>query len=109
MDAYAFCVYGIATVEGTVRQQKAVAILPRVLNQVDVALINTNYAIEAKLNPVTDSLFIEDANSPYANLLVAREDNKDSPAIKKLVAALNSPAVKKFIQDKYKGAVVPAF
>jgi len=85
------------------------ATLPRVLNQVDVALINTNYAIEAKLNPVTDSLFIEDANSPYANLLVAREDNKDSPAIKKLVAALNSPAVKKFIQDKYKGAVVPAF
>ena len=54
------------------------ATLPRVLNQVDVALINTNYAIEAKLNPVTDSLFIEDANSPYANLLVAREDNKDS-------------------------------
>ena len=85
------------------------ATLPRVLNQVDVALINTNYAIEAKLNPVTDSLFIEDANSPYANLLVAREDNKDSPAIKKLVAALNSPAVKKFIQEKYKGAVVPAF
>lgn len=85
------------------------ATLPRVLNQVDVALINTNYAIEAKLNPVTDSLFIEDANSPYANLLVAREDNKDSQAIKKLVAALNSPAVKKFIQDKYKGAVVPAF
>jgi len=85
------------------------ATLPRVLNQVDVALINTNYAIEAKLNPVKDSLFIEDANSPYANLLVAREDNKDSPAFKKLAAALNSPAVKKFIEDKYKGAVVPAF
>lgn len=85
------------------------ATLPRVLNQVDVALINTNYAIEAKLNPIKDSLFIEDANSPYANLLVAREDNKDSPAIKKLAAALNSPAVKKFIDDKYKGAVVPAF
>ncbi|AKZ64133.1 methionine ABC transporter substrate-binding protein [Herbaspirillum hiltneri N3] len=85
------------------------ATLPRVLNQVDVALINTNYAIEAKLNPVKDSLFIEDANSPYANLLVARTDNKDSAAIKKLAAALNSPAVKKFIEEKYKGAVVPAF
>ncbi len=85
------------------------ATLPRVLNQVDLALINTNYAIEAKLNPVKDSLFIEDANSPYANLLVAREDNKNSPAFKKLVAALNSPEVKKFIEDKYKGAVVPAF
>ena len=85
------------------------ATLPRVLNQVDLALINTNYAIEAKLNPVKDSLFIEDANSPYANLLVAREDNKNSPAFKKLVAALNSPEVKKFIEEKYKGAVVPAF
>ncbi|HTN65696.1 MAG TPA: MetQ/NlpA family ABC transporter substrate-binding protein [Burkholderiaceae bacterium] len=85
------------------------ATLPRVLNQVDLALINTNYAIEAKLNPVKDSLFIEDANSPYANLLVARTDNKDSPAIKKLAAALNSPEVKQFLADKYKGAVVPAF
>jgi len=85
------------------------ATLPRVLNQVDLALINTNYALEAKLNPVKDSLFIEDANSPYANLLVAREDNKDSPAMKKLAAALNSPDVKKFIEEKYKGAIVPAF
>jgi D-methionine transport system substrate-binding protein len=85
------------------------ATLPRVLNQVDLALINTNYAIEAKLNPVKDSLFIEDANSPYANLLVARPDNKDSAAIKKLAVALNSPEVKKFIEEKYKGAVVPAF
>ncbi|MES2103581.1 MAG: MetQ/NlpA family ABC transporter substrate-binding protein [Pseudomonadota bacterium] len=85
------------------------ATLPRVLDQVDLALINTNYAIEVKLNPVKDSLFIEDANSPYANLLVAREDNKNSDAFKKLVLALNSPEVKKFIEDKYKGAVVPAF
>ncbi|MFZ6755273.1 MetQ/NlpA family ABC transporter substrate-binding protein [Undibacterium sp. Dicai25W] len=85
------------------------ATLPRVLNQVDLALINTNYAIEAKLNPVKDSLFIEDANSPYANLLVARDDNKNSPAFKKLIAALQSPEVKKFIEEKYKGAVVPAF
>jgi hypothetical protein len=78
------------------------ATLPRVLNQVDVALINTNYAIEAKLNPVKDSLFIEDANSPYANLLVAREDNKNSPAFKKLIAALNSPEVKRFIEENTK-------
>ena len=85
------------------------ATLPRVLNQVDLAVINTNYAIEAKLNPLKDSLFIEDATSPYANLLVARDDNANSPAMKKLAAALNSPAVKQFIADKYKGAVVPAF
>jgi D-methionine transport system substrate-binding protein len=85
------------------------ATLPRVLNQVDLALINTNYAIEAKLNPVKDALFIEDANSPYANLLVARTDNQHQPAFKKLAAALNSPEVKKFIQERYKGAVIPAF
>ncbi|KRB70581.1 MetQ/NlpA family ABC transporter substrate-binding protein [Noviherbaspirillum sp. Root189] len=85
------------------------ATLPRVLNQVDLALINTNYALEAKLNPVKDSLFIENGDSPYANLLVAREDNKNSEAIKKLASALNSPEVKKFIEEKYKGAVVPAF
>ncbi len=85
------------------------ATLPRILGQVDLALINTNYAIEAKLNPVKDSLFIEDANSPYANLLVARDDNKDRPAFKKLAAVLNSAEVKKFIQERYKGAVVPAF
>ena len=85
------------------------ATLPRVLNQVDLAVINTNYAIEAKLNPLKDSLFIEDASSPYANLLVARVDNADSPAIRKLAAALNSPEVKQFLADKYQGAVVPAF
>lgn len=85
------------------------ATLPRVLGQVDLALINTNYAIAAKLNPVKDSLFIEDGKSPYANLLIAREDNKDSAAMKKLVAAMTSPEVKQFIEEKYKGAVVPAF
>ena len=85
------------------------ATLPRILNQVDLAVINTNYAIEAGLNPLKDSLFIEDASSPYANLLVAREDNADSPAMKKLAATLNSPEVKQFLADKYKGAVVPAF
>jgi D-methionine transport system substrate-binding protein len=85
------------------------ATLPRVLDQVDLALINTNYAIEAKLVPTRDALFIEDSKSPYANLLVSRPDNKDSDAVKKLVAALHSEDVKKFIESKYQGAVVPAF
>ncbi|WP_417066751.1 MetQ/NlpA family ABC transporter substrate-binding protein [Niveibacterium terrae] len=85
------------------------ATLPRILPQVDLALINTNYALEAKLNPAKDALAIEGAQSPYVNVLVARADNAQSPAIKKLAAALNSPEVKKFIQAKYKGAVVPAF
>ncbi len=85
------------------------ATLPRVLTQVDLALINTNYAIEAKLNPKADALFIEGDDSPYVNILVARPDNQDSDALKKLVGALHSPEVKAFINEKYKGAVIPAF
>ncbi|HLT05242.1 MAG TPA: MetQ/NlpA family ABC transporter substrate-binding protein, partial [Pseudomonas sp.] len=85
------------------------ATLPRVLNQVDLALINTNYALEAGLNPAEDALIIEGEESPYVNILVSREDNKDSPALRKLVKALRSDAVKAFIEEKYQGAVVPAF
>ncbi|MCQ4279361.1 MetQ/NlpA family ABC transporter substrate-binding protein [Pseudomonas stutzeri] len=85
------------------------ATLPRVLTQVDLALINTNYALEAKLNPTEDALFIEGNDSPYVNILVARPDNKDSAAMQKLIEALHSEEVKQFINEKYKGAVVPAF
>lgn len=85
------------------------ATIPRVLTQVDLALINTNYALEAKLDPSKDALVIEGKDSPYVNILVARPDDKDSAAMKKLVAALHSPEVKQFILEKYKGAVVPAF
>ncbi|SDG50357.1 D-methionine transport system substrate-binding protein [Thermoanaerobacter thermohydrosulfuricus] len=83
--------------------------LPRVLQDVDFAIINTNYALDAKLNPVKDSLFIEDKDSPYANVLTVRPDNQNDPAIRELAKALNSPEVKKFIEEKYKGAIVPAF
>jgi D-methionine transport system substrate-binding protein len=85
------------------------ATLPRVLPDVDVAVINTNYAFEAGLVPTRDALFIEDSDSPYVNILAARPDNKDDEAIRKLAAALNSPEVKQFIEEKYEGAVVPAF
>ncbi|OAE12223.1 methionine ABC transporter substrate-binding protein [Pseudomonas simiae] len=85
------------------------ALLPRVLDQVDLDVINTNYALEAGLNPAKDALIIEDAKSPYVNFLVARPDNKDSDAIQKLAKALTSPEVKAFIEKKYNGAVVPAF
>ena len=85
------------------------ALLPRVLDQVDLDMINANYALEAGLNPATDALIIEGADSPYVNFLVARPDNKDSDAIQKLAKALTSPEVKAFIEQKYKGAVVPAF
>ncbi|WP_270168889.1 MetQ/NlpA family ABC transporter substrate-binding protein [Paenibacillus sp. SYP-B4298] len=85
------------------------ATLPRVLDEVAIATINTNYALEAGLNPTEDALFIEDKDSPYVNIVAARPDNKDSEAIQKLVAALQTPEVEKFINEKYKGAVVPAF
>ncbi|WP_407314058.1 MetQ/NlpA family ABC transporter substrate-binding protein [Pseudomonas sp. nanlin1] len=85
------------------------ATIPRVLTQVDLALINTNYALEVKLDPAKDALLIEGNDSPYVNILVSRPDNKDTPAMQKLAAALHSPQLKQFILDNYKGAVLPAF
>ena len=85
------------------------AMLPRVLDQVDLALINTNYALDAGLNPTQDALTIESKDSPYVNYLVARADNKDDPRVQKLAKALTSPEVKAFIEHKYHGAVLPAF
>jgi D-methionine transport system substrate-binding protein len=83
--------------------------LPRVLDQVDLALINTNYALDAKLNPTRDALALESSDSPYVNFLVSREDNRNDPRVLKLAAALRSPEVKGFILKKYEGAVLPAF
>ena len=85
------------------------AMLPRALDQVDLALINTNYALNAKLDPTRDALFIEDAHSPYVNYLVGRPDNKDNADVKALAAALTTPKVKAFIAARYHGAVVAAF
>ncbi len=84
------------------------ATLPRVLDQVDMAVINTNYALDAGLKPRTDALMLEGGDSPYVNYLVARADNQTDPRIRALAAALRSQAVKDFIAEKYDGAVVPA-
>ncbi|MGH6617228.1 MetQ/NlpA family ABC transporter substrate-binding protein [Sphingomonas sp.] len=85
------------------------ATLPRVLDQLDLALINTNYALDAKLNPVRDALLIEDAKSPYVNFVVGRAGEDKDPRVVKLIAALRSPATRSFIETHYKGAVLPAF
>lgn len=85
------------------------AALPRVLDQVDLALINTNYALDAKLNPTRDALLIEGKDSPYVNFVVGPESARNDPRVQKLVAALRGPAVKAFIQRRYQGAVLPAF
>jgi lipoprotein, YaeC family len=83
--------------------------LPRVLQDVDLAIINTNFALKGGLDPLKDSIFMEDKDSPYANVLTVRPDNQNNPAIQELVKALNSDKVKKYIEDTYKGAIVPAF
>jgi len=85
------------------------AMLPRVLDQVDLALINTNYALDAGLDPTRDALAIESKDSPYVNFLVARPDNRDDARVQKLARVLTGPEVKAFIEQKYKGAVLPAF
>ncbi|WP_053695866.1 MetQ/NlpA family ABC transporter substrate-binding protein [Streptomyces sp. NRRL F-5755] len=85
-------------------------IAPR-LADVDAAVINGNFAIGAQLKPSTDALALEKAeNNPYANFLAVKKGNEDDPRVEKLAKLLNSPEVKKFIEDKYKdGSVIPAF
>jgi D-methionine transport system substrate-binding protein len=83
--------------------------LPRTLDEVDLALINTNYALAAGLNPTKDALLIESKDSPYVNYLVGRPDNQHDPRMQKLARVLNSPEIKAFIEQKYHGAVLPAF
>lgn len=90
-------------------QMMDAAMLPRALADLDLCVINSNYALEADLNPVKDSIFMEPKDSPFANVLVVRPEDKDKETIKKLDQALRSPEVKKFIEDNYAGSVIPAF
>ena len=83
--------------------------IPRSLDDVDAAVINTNFALEVGLTPTKDGLLVEDKDSPYANILAVRKDNKDSDAIKALSEALTSDKVKQFINEKYKGSILPSF
>lgn len=83
--------------------------VPRTLGDTAISVINTNFAMNAGLNPVKDALAIESKDSPYANILVVKDGNENTPKIKALVKALNSESVKNFINEKYKGAIIPAF
>ncbi|MCM8738334.1 MetQ/NlpA family ABC transporter substrate-binding protein [Azospirillum sp. A1-3] len=83
--------------------------LPRSLDDVTVAAINTNFALEAGIDPVKDAIAREAADSPYANVIAVRKADKDKPWVAKLVKAYQSPEVKEFILTKFKNAVVPAF
>jgi D-methionine transport system substrate-binding protein len=84
-------------------------VLVRSLDDVDASAINTNYALEGNLKPLEDALIIEGSDSPYVNILVSRPDNKNDAAIQKLAKALTTDKVRTFIEEKYEGAVVPAF
>lgn len=85
------------------------AFLPRALDDVDAAVINGNYALEAGLNPLKDGLIIEGGESPYANIVVVRKGEESEEKFTKLLKALQSEKLKTYIEEKYEGSVVPAF
>ncbi|HWK26645.1 MAG TPA: MetQ/NlpA family ABC transporter substrate-binding protein [Solirubrobacter sp.] len=83
---------------------------PRALDDADLAVINGNYALEAELTPAKDALALEQAeNNPNQNILVTLPGEQNDPRVKKLARLLTSPEVKQFIDDRYRGAVLPAF
>ena len=92
--------YNVEIVEAEAAQ------LPNLLPDVDYAVINSNYAINAGLNPVNDSLLIEGSASAYANILAVKEGNENEPKILALKAALESKQVADYIAEKYAGSVV---
>ncbi len=83
--------------------------LARSLEDVEIAVINGNYALEANLVPTQDSIFLEGAESPYVNILAVRAEDTEDPALLALAAALNSDAVRDFITTRYPDSVVPTF
>ena len=83
--------------------------IPNMLPDVDYAVINSNYAISAKLNPVKDSLAIEGSSSAYSNILAVKEGNENSDKITALIETLKSEKVRDYINKTYSGAVVPVF
>ena len=82
------------------------ALIPRSLEDLDLAAVNTNYAMTAGFVPKKDALLLEDSNSPYANILAARSKDKDDPRIQKLIKAYHSQEVKDFVQEHFKDSVV---
>ncbi|HBG01993.1 MAG TPA: methionine ABC transporter substrate-binding protein [Firmicutes bacterium] len=83
--------------------------LSRSLPDVDAAVINGNYALQANLNPVSDAIFLEGAESPYVNIIAVQAGDLADPTLLKLAEALRSDEVRNFIHETYGGAVVPVF
>lgn len=82
---------------------------PRSLDDIDLAAVNTNYALPAGLIPAKDALSVEDGASPYTNLIVVREEDKDNPTYQKFVKIYQSEAVKQFVIEHFKGAILPGW
>ena len=85
------------------------AMIPRSLSDVDAAAINTNYALEARLSPLNDALALEDQDSPYANVIAIRTGEENRPDLEALKEAMTSDKMRDYINQKYKGALIPAF
>lgn len=85
------------------------ATLPRILDEVDGAIINGNYALDAGLNPLNDGLIIEAEESPYANIVAVRSGEENEEKFNKLMEALQSDETRAYIEENYEGAIVPAF
>ena len=83
--------------------------LPRSLDDTAASVINTNYALDAGLNPNTDSIAIEGKESPYANVIAVRTEDKDAAWLKTLVEAYHDESIKAFINERYQGAVIPSW
>lgn len=100
----------IADAKGLTFNELEAATLTRVLDDVDAAVINGNYALAAELNPAEDALVLEEAEgNPYANFLAVKEGNEDHEGVRILSELLNSDEVRQFIEENYQGSVVPAF
>lgn len=85
------------------------AIIPRSLTDLDLAAINTNYAMPAGLNPAKDALLLEDSNSPYVNIIAASGKTKTDPRVQEFIKAYHSAEVKKFIESKYQKSIIAAW
>ena len=105
-----------STVNDIVKNPKKLKIIPMAaeqiaprINEVEGAIINGNFAIANNLTITDDAILVEDKDSPYANIVTVLDGNQNNEAIQKLMKALQSEKVKKFIEEKYKGSVIPAF
>jgi D-methionine transport system substrate-binding protein len=84
------------------------ALLPRIFDDVDLAVIPTNFALQLSLNPSKDAILIESNDSPYANILVSHPQSNKKAELKALIDALKSEEMKAYIQQSFKGAIIPA-